>query len=265
MKHVIITGGTRGIGFGMVCEFLRHGFRVTFTGTSDYSVNKAVERLSEDFSNDNFRGVVCDVSDISQLETLWEFSTSISGEIDIWFNNAGVSNRESDFNKLDIEEFNHVVEVNIKGLMMATHLAFNRMKSQGKGAIYNMGGLGSDGRMIRGLTPYGMSKRAVQYFTRGFAREIEGQDVIVGLVLPGMVLTDMLLDPIRRDPANTRRQARIFNFLAEEVDTVASFIVPRVIDNQKNGVVISYLTTKRLIVNFVTRPFTGTDLVKKHL
>ena len=265
MKHMIITGGTRGIGFGLVCEFLRSGFRVTFTGTSDTTVNHAVDELSLTFNTENFRGVVCDVRETSDLVTLWEFSTSIFGQVDIWFNNAGVSNRNTSFTNLESDEFVRVVDVNIKGLMVATHLAYNKMTSQGHGAIYNMGGLGSDGRMIKGLIPYGMSKRAVQYFTRGFAREIKGGDIICGLVLPGMVLTDLLLDPIRKDPAGTKRSARIFRFLAEEVETVASFIVPRVIENKTNGVVISYLTTRKIIGNFFTRIFRDTDIVSKHL
>ena len=56
------------------------------------------------------------------------------------------------------------------------------MLKQGKGAIYNMGGLGSDGRMIEGLAPYGMSKRAVQYFTKAFAKEIKEGPVTVSLI-----------------------------------------------------------------------------------
>ena len=64
--------------------------------------------------------------------------------------------------------------------MLATHVAYNRMLHQGSGAIYNMEGLGSDGRRITGLTPYGSSKRAVRYFTDAFAAEVRGGPVIVG-------------------------------------------------------------------------------------
>lgn len=265
MKHVIITGGTRGIGYGLVKEFLNRGYRVTFTGTSDSSVNLAADRLSSEYETSQFRGIVCDVTKSDDLTTLWDFSTSIFGPVDIWFNNAGISNRELSFDRLESDEFRRVVDVNIRGLMEATHIAYNRMNQQGFGAIYNMGGLGSDGRMIKGLTPYGMSKRAVQYFTRAFSREVEGGNVIVSLVLPGMVITDLLLDPVRRNPAGSRRAIRIFNLLAEEVETVASFLVPRIIDNRKNGITISYLSGSRIIRNLITRPFSGEDIVRKHL
>ncbi|MEZ5001295.1 MAG: SDR family NAD(P)-dependent oxidoreductase [Bacteroidales bacterium] len=149
MRHVIITGGSRGIGFGLMREFLRLNYRVTFTGTTDATVNSAAEKLGEEFNTGNFRGMVCDVTIIDDLRTLWEFSTSIFGPVDIFINNAGLSNRTMSFNQLETDEFIRVVDVNIKGVMQATHLAFNRMSEQGHGAIYNMGG-GSDGRMIKG-------------------------------------------------------------------------------------------------------------------
>ena len=265
MKHVIITGGTRGIGSGLVKEFLENGYRVTFCGTSDSSVNAAVADLTNDYDSSLFRGIVCDVTRSADLSTLWDFSTSIFGPVDIWINNAGISNRQLSFNKLGPEEFRKLVEINITGLMEATHLAYEGMSRQGYGSIYNMGGLGSDGRMIKGLTPYGMSKKAVQYFTKAFAREVEKGPVIVGLILPGMVITDLLLDPLRRDPAGSRRAERIFNLLAEEVETVSPFIVKKIIENRSNGVTISYLTTSRIIRNFFTRPFSGENLIRKHL
>ncbi|MEZ5001294.1 MAG: hypothetical protein R2727_11980 [Bacteroidales bacterium] len=85
------------------------------------------------------------------------------------------------------------------------------------------------------------------------------------MLLPGMVLTDLLLDPIRRDPAGTRGAARVFNLLAEEVDTVAGFLVPKIIENRSNGAVISYLSFPRMVQKIFTRPFKNENLVKKHL
>ncbi len=86
-----------------------------------------------------------------------------------------------------------------------------------------------------------MSKRAVQYFTKAFAREIKDGPVSVSLLLPGMVVTDMILDPIRKDPEGSKRARRIFNILAEEVETVAEFLVERILENEKNGAVIFLL------------------------
>ncbi len=266
MRHVVITGGTRGIGFGLVREFLSHGFNVTFCGTTDKSVMSAMNRLTSQWSSKKFRGVVCDVSKNEDLINLWEFGTKIFGEVDIWINNAGIDNPQATFNKLDPSVINRLIDTNIKGLMQATHIAYNNMSEQGKGFIYNMGGLGSDGRMIKGLTPYGMSKRAVQYFTKALARETGKESTVkIGLLLPGMVLTDMLLDPIRKGDNNSARLKRVYNLLADEVEPVSSYLAERIIRNEQNGSIISYSGSIRMFLRIPGRLFTGRDIVSSKL
>jgi len=266
MKHVIITGGTRGIGYGMVKEFLRHGFNVTFCGTKDLTVMNAMSSLSELWSPKKFRGVVCDVSEKDDLINLWDFSTKVFGEVDIWINNAGINNIQAPFNKLDTDIISKIINTNITGLMYATHIAYNNMLKQDKGFIYNMGGLGSNGRRIKGLTPYGMSKRAVQYFTKAFAREIaKEQNIKIGFLLPGMVLTDMLLDSIRRGEDNSRQLKRVYNLLADEVEPVAEYLVDKIIQNEKNGVTISYSSSLKMFLKVPGRFLSGRDIVSDKL
>lgn len=266
MRHIVITGGTRGIGFGLVREFLTHGFNITFCGTKDQSVMTAMSSLTEKWSSKRFRGVVCDVSKKEDLLNLWNFGTKIFGEVDIWINNAGIDNVQTPFNKLDMDMFSKIIDTNIKGLMYATHIAYNNMVKQGKGFIYNMGGLGSDGRIIKGLTPYGMSKRAVQYFTKAFSREIEkDHNVKIGFILPGMVLTDMLLDPIRQGDKNSRQLKRVYNLLADEVEPVAEYLAERIIENEKNGAVISYSSSFKMFLKVPARFLNRRDIVSDKL
>lgn len=265
MKHVIITGGTRGIGAGLTERFLESNCHVTFCGSNDNSVNRATNSLALKFNSNRFRGVVCNVTKHSEIETLWDFSTKIFGKADIFINNAGVSNIKKQFNELDPEEMERVVDINIKGIINATHLAYNKMLKQGEGAIYNMGGAGSDGRIVKGLAPYGMTKQAVSYFTKAISREASGGPVIFGLLLPGMVLTDMLLDPIRRDPLGTKRQARIYNLLAEEVTPVTQFLAEKILENEKNGVTISYQNSRKTVVRFISGVVTNRNIVSKYL
>lgn len=266
MRHVVITGGTRGIGFGLVREFLIRGFNVTFCGTTDRSVMNAMNKLTEQWSPKKFRGVVCDVAKNEDLINLWDFSAKIFGEVNIWINNAGIDNPQANFNDIDRSLINRLVDTNIKGLLNATHIVYNKMLEQGKGYIYNMGGLGSDGRMIRGLTPYGMSKRAVQYFTLAFARETGKESTVkIGLLLPGMVLTDMLLDPVREGGDNARRLKRVYNLLAEEVEPVSSYLADRIIINEKNGSTISYSSSAGMLLRVPLRLLSGRDIVSDKL
>ncbi|MBS0011431.1 MAG: SDR family oxidoreductase [Bacteroidales bacterium] len=266
MKHIVVTGGTRGIGFGLMKEFLYRGFNVTFCGTTDKSVMEAMSSLSEQYSSKKFRGVVCDVSREEDLVNLWDFSTKIFGKVDIWINNAGITNAQGPAHEIDTSLISRIVDINIKGLIYGTHLAYNNMLRQGEGFIYNMGGLGSDGRMIKGLAPYGMSKRAVQYFTRAFAREIgKAGKVKIGLLLPGMVLTDMLLDPIRQKSDNAQELKRLYKLLANEVEPVAEYLVEKILSNDKNGATISYTSITGMILKIPGRLLSGRDNVSEKL
>lgn len=266
MRHVVITGGTRGIGYGLVKEFLSRGYKVTFCGTRDQTVMNAMSSLTGLWSPKKFRGVVCDVSQKEDLLNLWDFSTKVFGEVDIWINNAGINNFQAPFNKLDTDIICKIINTNIKGLMYATHIAYNNMLKQDKGFIYNMGGLGSDGRRIKGLTPYGMSKRAVQYFTKAFAREIgKDSNVKIGFILPGMVLTDMLLETLRRNEDNSRQLKRVYNLLADEVEPVTEYLADKILENNKNGVTISYTSSFKMFLKVPGRFLSGRDIVSNKL
>ena len=181
-------------------------------------------------------------------------------------NNAGTASEQVPFHKIPAVVFMKIIDTNIKGLMLATHVAYNRMAGQGSGgAIYNMEGLGSDGRTISGLIPYGTSKRAVRYFTEGFAKEVKDGPVIVGTISPGMVLTDLLLEPLRKDPPNKKQMIRIYNLLANDVNTVTPFLVRKMTENKKNGAKIAWLTSGKVMMKFLIAPFSKRDVVSKYL
>ena len=99
----------------------------------------------------------------------------------------------------------------------------------------------------------------------GFAAEVKDGPVIVGTISPGMVLTDLTMTQIRKDPQNNRQLIRIYNILANEADTVAPFLVKSMIDNTRNGAKISWLTGWKVIRRFLVAPFSKRDIVSKYL
>jgi len=265
MKTAIITGGTRGIGEALVKSFLQNGWNVAYSGTTETTVKKSLLSLAEQSAEGSYAAFRCDVTSESDLVSLWDSAIKAFGTIDIWVNNAGTANDQNEFHKIDPEIFTRIIDTNVKGLMLATHVAYNRMLDQGYGAIYNMEGLGSDGRTVSGMTPYGTSKRAVRYFTDAFAAEVKNGPVIVGTISPGMVMTDLTIGPLKRNPANSAQVTKIYNILANEPDTVAPFLVRKMIANRKNGVKISWLTTGKVIRRFLLAPFSRRDIVSKYL
>ena len=265
MKTAVITGGTRGIGAGLVKDFLKLGWNVSYSGTTDSSVEKSLSLFSENYKSESIRAFKCDVTLEKDLISLWDNSIKAFGQVDIWVNNAGTASDQVVFNKIPVEVFMKIIDTNVKGLMLATHIVYNRMVGHGFGAIYNMEGLGSDGRTIYGLLPYGTSKRAVRYFTEGFAKEVKDGSVILGTLQPGMVLTDLLLDPLRNNPPNKKQMIRLYNLLANDVDTVTPFLVKKMTENKKNGAKIAWLTSRKVMMKFLMSPFSGRDVVSKYM
>jgi NAD(P)-dependent dehydrogenase (short-subunit alcohol dehydrogenase family) len=264
MKTAVITGGTRGIGAALVRSFLKAGWNVAYSGKSAESVNRSLLSLREHYPEENYQAVICDVTVYDDLSRLWNEAVKTFGRVDVWVNNAGTANDQALFHKIDPAVFTNIINTNVTGLMLATHVAYNNMLEQGHGAIYNMEGLGSDGRTVTGMTPYGTSKRAVRYFTDAFADEVRSEPVIIGTISPGMVLTDLTIGPLKRNPKNSAQLKRIYNILANEPDKVAPFLVRKMIRNKKNGAKISWLTTGKVLSRFLFAPFSRRDIVSKY-
>jgi NAD(P)-dependent dehydrogenase (short-subunit alcohol dehydrogenase family) len=91
MKNIVISGGTRGIGFGLANSFLQLDCRVLISGRTKQAINIAIKKLTETHPKDRITGQVCDVRDPAQVQKLWDFAVKQLGRIDIWINNAGVS------------------------------------------------------------------------------------------------------------------------------------------------------------------------------
>jgi NAD(P)-dependent dehydrogenase (short-subunit alcohol dehydrogenase family) len=116
-------------------------------------------------------------------------------------------------------ELSSVIATNVLGIIYGSQVAMRGMLAQGHGAIYNMEGMGSDGRKHAGLTTYGTSKYAVHYFTESLALEVKEKPVIVGSLRPGMVVTALLTERYKDRSEEWERTKKIFNIIADEVET----------------------------------------------
>ena len=252
---VVITGSTRGIGYGLAESFLQLGCSVAISGRSRESTEQAVSRLADKFGKASVLGYPCDVTDPEQVTALWEEAKARFGKVDIWVNNAGHSGDMGMVWERPPQEVASVIATNILGTIYGSQIAFRGMQAQGFGAIYNMEGMGSDGRMHAGLTFYGTTKSAVHYFTRSFAMEAKDSPVIVGGLRPGMVATDMIRDRYKDRPEDWERAKKIFNIIAERVETVTPWLARQMLGNRKNDVILSYSSTWKLLRKFLGNPF----------
>jgi NAD(P)-dependent dehydrogenase (short-subunit alcohol dehydrogenase family) len=260
MTAIVITGSTRGIGFGLSDAFLERGCRLTISGRTQEAIDRAVAALSARHGTDRLHGYPCDVTDFEQVQALWDAAREHWGRVDMWINNAGIAHAQAPLWKQPAEEIAAVVETNLIGAMYGAKVAMKGMLAQGSGSIYNMEGLGSGGRRVEGLTAYGSTKAALTYLTDAMVQEAKGTPVIAGAIRPGMVATDMLTQQYKEHPERWEEAKRIFNILADRVETVAPWIADRVLANTKNGARIQWLSRGKVMGRFLTAPFAKRDV-----
>ena len=257
MKHVVITGSTRGLGFGLARRFLEKGCNVVVNGTGQGSVDRALAQLSA-FAG-RVHGVVAEVSSEADVEQLYREAETRFGPVDIWVNNAGIGHPMLKLWELPTERLERVAAVNLMGVVHGTIIPFRAMKARGSGMIFTMEGHGSNGGILDGMSMYGTTKSAATYFTKAFAHEARGSGVSIGRLMPGMVVTDMLMETVSgNDPENAKRR-KIYNLLADDVDTVSSFLVEGMLAASGASPRIEWLTRRKAMFRMLFGAFRKRD------
>jgi NAD(P)-dependent dehydrogenase (short-subunit alcohol dehydrogenase family) len=260
LKTIVITGSTRGIGYGLSDAFLERGCNVTISGRGQDAVDRALAELGAKYGAERLFGLACDVTDFDQVQALWDATKEHWDRIDIWINNAGIAHAQTPLWQHDHNQVAAIVGTNLTGSIYGAQVAMKGMLEQGSGCIYNLEGLGSGGRRVEGLTTYGTTKAAITYLTDAMVAEAEGTPVVVGAIRPGMVMTDMIMQQYKNQPERWEEAKRIFNILADRTETVTPWIADRVLSNTRNGARIQWLSRGKAMGRFLTAPFTKRDI-----
>lgn len=255
-KTIVITGSTRGIGYGMAGAFLAAGCQVVICGRTPAAVQQAAAGLAAVGGSEQLLGLACDVRQREQVQAVWDAAQTRFGRIDIWINNAGQAHPLTAFQDFSMETIGAVLDTNVAGMMSGSIVALKGFQQQNGGAIYTMLGLGSDGRQVARMALYGASKSAVGYLHTALVNETRGGPVLVAALMPGMVTTDLLTQQRAHDPQEWEKAKRIFNILADRVETVAPWLAQRVLANQKHGAMISWTNPAKIAWRFLSAPFT---------
>lgn len=187
-KRVLVTGGSRGIGYAVVADFLKAGARVAVNGRTERSVDTAIERLG---GSPNLVAAPGDIGTVPGCELAVRTAVEAFGGLDVLVNSAGIGSGRP-IEDSDEAMWDAHVDVNLKGTFFCCRAALPVLK-ESKGNIVN---IASDAGLIGvpGITVYCASKGGVVNMTRAMALEV-APDVRVNSVCPGYVDTDM----IRRD------------------------------------------------------------------
>ena len=255
MNNIVITGSTSGIGYGLADSFLSLGCSVIISGRSKKNIDIAINKLANKYDMSQIFGVPCDVTKYDQVQGLWDKVKGQLGKVDIWINNAGIAHPETELWNYSPDKIKEVIDTNIIGAIYGSKVVIKGMLEQGFGALYNMEGLGSDGRVIKGMTLYGTTKSALSYFTKAAAKETQGTSILVGGLRPGMVATKLISEQYEGHPQEWERVKGIFNILSDRVETVTPWLAKKILANNRNGITISWLTRRKLSKRFILAPF----------
>lgn len=189
-KVAIVTGGTRGIGYEIVRKYLSNGAKVVLFGSRQETVDKALEQLKAENAAWEVDGMCPKLTDAAEVEKAVLAVKDKFGRLDILVNNAGISQSTPVYD-YTAEEFDKVIDLNVKALFYAILPAVKIMKEQGGGCILNTSSMVSISGQASGVG-YPTSKFAVNGLTLSLARELGRDNIRVNAVAPGVTRTDMV-------------------------------------------------------------------------
>ncbi|WOH38169.1 SDR family oxidoreductase [Thalassotalea fonticola] len=197
-KVALITGGSRGIGYGIAEQFIRAGATVVITGREQSSLQMACQQLGEDA---HYR--VNDVDDPVQREQLISEVLATFGKLDILVNNAGKHCKKPALDTSE-QEFSAVIETNLVGVFSLSKLCLQHMIPRGTGSIINISSMSA----LFGLpevSAYSSSKSGLLGLTRTLASEYSSSGVRINAIAPGFIESKMFLDIMAKDPEREQR------------------------------------------------------------
>jgi NAD(P)-dependent dehydrogenase (short-subunit alcohol dehydrogenase family) len=189
-RVAIITGAGSGIGRATALALLREGYSVVLSGRRREPLQRAVSEAGED--GVRALAVPTDVGDPVSVRALFEKTTEVFGRLDLLFNNAGVGAPAIPIEDLTVEQWRHVIDINLTGAFLCTQAAFRLMKSQTPrgGRIINNGSLSAYVPRPHSA-PYTASKHAITGLTRSTALDGRSYDIACGQIDIGNAGTEM--------------------------------------------------------------------------
>ena len=187
-KVCLITGAGQGIGEATALKFAREGAIVIACDVRQAAVDAVVERCRAEGAQAD--GYLMDVCDRAQVDAVMTKILATRGRLDVLVNNAGIT-QDARLQKMTLEQFDRVIDVNLRGVFHCSQAAADQMVAQGSGVILNASSVvGLYGNY--GQTNYAASKFGVIGFTKTWARELGPKGVRVNAVAPGFIGTPIL-------------------------------------------------------------------------
>ena len=216
-KIALITGGSRGIGAAIAKRLASDGAKVAITYSKGVDAAAAVIKEIE---RDGGKAIAiqADATNAEAGKAAVEKTVARFGRLDVLVNNAGTAIPKT-FEETTLEEMDRVLDINVRGVFIATQAALKHMKSGGR--IIMIGSSVGEHVVVPGLVSYAATKGAVKIFTQALAREVANRNITVNNVQPGPIDTE--LNPATTEWAAPQKAATALNRFGH-VDEVAALV-----------------------------------------
>lgn len=211
-KTAVVTGGTKGLGFGIAATYAHYGANVVITARTASEVTSAAEDINRLYITGNNKciGVPADSGRQSDIDEVIAAAVATFGSLDILVNNAGISGKTASILSDDCDEanFDAVIATNLKGVFLFAKAAAKQMVALGKGGrIINMASVGG---LIggKGVVAYGAAKAGVISLTKTMANEFARFNITVNAICPGYVVTPLNEEIFKNEDIRKKMEAR---------------------------------------------------------
>jgi 3-oxoacyl-[acyl-carrier protein] reductase len=235
-KVALVTGGSRGIGAAIAKRLAADGASVAITYSKGADAAASVVNAIEGAGGEAI-AIQADAADADAVKSAVEKAVAKFGRLDVLVNNAGTAIPKT-FEETTLKEMDHVLDINVRGVFVATQTALKHMKDGGR--IIMIGSAVGERAQVAGLVPYSATKGAVKMFTQGLSRELGSRGITVNNVQPGPIDTD--LNPAAGDWAGPQKATTALDRYGrvEEIAAMVAFVA---------GPESSYITGANLTVD----------------
>ncbi|MEE4184195.1 MAG: SDR family oxidoreductase [Gammaproteobacteria bacterium] len=258
MATVVVTGSTKGIGRGLAEAFLQRGHQVVVCSRNAEEVRNAVAELGAT-APDRCTGQACDISDKPAVQALWDHAIARFGRVDYWINNAGTATSRHQVHELPENLTRQLITSNLLGTTFGSQVAIAGFRKQGKGQLYNvLGGSFSGKPLVPNMGVYSATKAGIFLLTQYLLKENTHPDILIGMISPGVLISDNWFHEQQQLSAEEWQEMRpMMNIMADEVGTVAPWLVEQILANTRQGKRIAWMTGGKMAARFASAKLLG--------
>jgi glucose 1-dehydrogenase len=216
-KVAVVTGSSRGIGKAIAKEFAKNGYCIVLNSRDEQDLSRTAQDIAKEIGNNNVVSYIAgDVSQEHVCTSLIEEAVKRFGRLDVLVNNAGISGVPKKINELSTNDWDYVINVNLKGAFLCTREALKHMiqnsdtnsNTKNNYSIINISSVHESIPQPE-AAPYAASKGGMEMLTKNTAMEVSDKGIRVNGIAPGAIATDMNKDLLEDEQRKKEEEQRI--------------------------------------------------------